>query len=120
MRQYSPNFSTVDFPLDRGVPSASLIIRLQLTRDAYGAPIFINSGGRSVARNAEVGGKKDSSHLLKEDGTFDATDIKCESSQERFKLLPILIKHFPRVGIYKTHCHADCDEAKPQEVLWVG
>lgn len=81
---------------------------LQVLRDALGKPIHINSGYRSVAHNASVGGSPKSQHLLGK-----AADIRVNG------LLPIeiaqviegLIKEGKMkqggIGIYKSFVHYD-------------
>ena len=116
-KRYTKNFSTKDFPL--GVPSHRLLERLQSARESYGKPIIINSGGRTNKHNKKVGGAPGSSHIMKANSEFDAADIKCTTSRQRHEMLPHLIIHFTRIGIYPTHLHVDADMSKAQGVTWV-
>lgn len=58
---------------------------LQPARERYGKPITINSGYRSPAVNARVGGASSSQHL-----TGQAADITAGSKEENRKLFAIL------------------------------
>lgn len=65
------NFNSSEFACKDGttVPSAllgnlqELAENLQVLRDAFGVPIIIRSGFRSVSYNKKIGGAKDSYHL---------------------------------------------------------
>jgi len=94
--------------------SDELISMLDIARKKYGKAIVINSGYRTVKRNAKVGGTPESSHTK---GL--AVDIACNNSTDRFKLEGILRKvGFKRIGVAKTFIHADIDKDKAQNVLW--
>ena len=94
--------------------SDELISMLDIARKKYGKAIVINSGYRTVKRNAKVGGTPESSHTK---GL--AVDIACNNSTDRFKLEGILREvGFKRIGIAKTFIHADIDKDKAQNVLW--
>ena len=50
-----------------------------------------------------------------------AVDIRCSTSQDRWKIVYSLIAvGFCRIGVYDRHIHVDLDESKPQKVMWVG
>lgn len=55
---------------------------LDPAREAYGAPIIVNSGYRSPEVNAAVGGAKNSQHCKGE-----AVDITCSDNLNLFKIL---------------------------------
>ena len=94
--------------------SDELVNMLDIARKKYGKAIVINSGYRTVKRNAKVGGTPESSHTK---GL--AVDIACNNSTDRFKLEGILRKvGFKRIGVAKTFIHADIDKDKAQNVLW--
>jgi len=93
----------------------TLIEMLDQVREEYGKPIRITSGYRTDEYNATLrGAVANSSHLK---GL--AADISIKNSKERYKLLPILIRYFHRVGIGKNFIHVDIDMDKPQNVYWV-
>jgi len=93
----------------------SFLKRFDLARKISDVPYIVTSGYRCKKRNKEVGGKKDSSHLI---GV--AADIKCETSYMRSRIIYGLIKAgFIRIGIGRNFIHADDDVAKAQEVTWL-
>ena len=78
-------------------------------------PFHINSGYRTPAKNALVGGKAGSAHL---DGL--ACDIQITESGQRFKFIQVALKHgITRIGIAKTFLHCDLDFKLPQGVCWL-
>jgi hypothetical protein len=75
----------------------------------------INSAFRCKEHNEMVGGSRTSSHL-----TGKAVDIKCLNSRFRFLLIKALLDvGFERLGIGKTYIHADIDDTKDPEVVWL-
>ena len=77
-------------------------------------PFYINSACRCEKHNTNVGGSKNSSHLV-----GFAFDIRVNSSVNRFKIVSNLIKYgFNRIGIYKDFIHVDGDDSKTQNVIW--
>lgn len=87
---------------------------LDHARHLYGKPIKINSGYRTPQHNEAVGGVSSSSHLK---GL--AADVSCVLSDERYKLIQILMEvGFRRLGVAKTFIHVDIDEGKAQDVIW--
>ena len=117
-------YSEFDSPDVQGsgqLMSEKLVKTLDEIREVYGKPIIINSGYRTEAHNAKVGGKMPdangiggSSHLK---GL--AVDIHCTTSQERHDLLQLFLLHnITRIGIAKTFIHIDVDEDKAQRVIW--
>lgn len=94
---------------------AGLVERLQKARTLADMPFKISSGWRCADHNKEIGGEAHSSHML-----GWASDIACETSGIRFRMVKALIDAgFTRLGIGKTFVHADCDPGKPQEVIWL-
>lgn len=84
-------------------------------RDLFAKPIHINSGMRSVERNALVGGSKNSSHLR---GL--AIDVACDNSRDRCRLIEIfMLLGINRIGVAKTFIHIDNDPEKDADVIWV-
>lgn len=55
---------------------------LQPLRDAYGKPIRVNSGFRSLAVNKKVGGSATSSHCKGE-----AADLSCDNNAAIFRII---------------------------------
>jgi hypothetical protein len=74
----------------------------------------ITSGYRCPTYNISIGGRKNSAHIH-----GMAADIRTLSSAERFAILEgLLSAGFHRIGIGPDFIHADCDESKPEGVLW--
>lgn len=95
--------------------SASFLSAIDRARDLAGVPFVINSGYRCPAHNKKVGGKANSSHLS---GT--AADIKATDSRSRFKIMEALIDvGFDRIGVAGSFIHADNDQTKAPDVMWV-
>ena len=58
-------------------------------RQLWGSPLYVNSGYRSPAVNAAVGGARNSQHL-----TGCAADITAGSPKKNRKLLKLILLHF--------------------------
>ena len=99
---------------DVGRISPELVRRLNKLRLMLGRPVVITSALRCAAHNAASGGKPDSAHL-----TGEAADIRCGSSVDRYHVLVAALVLFQRVGIHREFIHVDCDERKPQDVVWM-
>ncbi len=95
--------------------SPMLIDMLDAARDEAGIPFVINSGTRCENWNKHEGGSETSSHLI---GL--AADIKCPTSNERWKIANAIINTgFRRIGIGQTFIHVDIDASKPQEIIYL-
>lgn len=101
MTQISPHFTleeltATNYPAMQAIPNTEQLINLvwlvcavlQPLRDAFGAPIRINSGFRSVTLNKYVGGVSNSYHLR---GL--AADIRVNSTAHAAQLVEILKKN---------------------------
>ncbi len=94
--------------------SANLILKLDLARELAETPFVITSGYRCPKHNREVGGVKDSAHVL---GL--AVDIAVPDNVARLNILRgLIIAGFRRIGIGKDFIHADIDKTKPNN-LWL-
>ena len=83
-------------------------------RDIAGIPFKINSGYRTKEWNKHVGGRIGSSHLK-----GCATDVHCNYSGDRIKIVSALIQAgFRRLGIANTFVHVDCDKDK-DNAIWL-
>ena len=92
-----------------------LVKMLDEARDIAGIPFVITSGLRSSEKNEDVGGVDNSAHTK---GL--GVDLRCNNSANRHTMLRSLFAvGFNRIGVYKTHIHADCDKTLPQNVVWV-
>jgi len=96
------------------VISQTLLNRLNLVRDKLQEPIIISSGFRCAQHNEFVGGTSDSSHTK---GL--AADINIPDNAYRFKILPLLLDQFNRIGILKKGIHVDVETFKPSGRIWV-
>lgn len=114
--QLTTNFNLAEFACKDGTPVPSDLIpnvellakNLQVLRDHLGEPIHINSGYRSPAHNAKVGGKKNSYHMK-----AMAADITCKSKTPK-QLAAIIEKLIAAkkmkqggLGIYPGFVHFD-------------
>lgn len=110
------NFNLAEFACKDGtpvpadlIPNVELLAKnLQVLRDHLGEPIHINSGYRSPAHNAKVGGKKNSYHMK-----AMAADITCKSKTPK-QLAAIIEKLIAAkkmkqggLGIYPGFVHYD-------------
>ncbi len=76
----------------------------------------INSGYRSVSRNAEVGGVENSAHVK-----GYAADVAWHkySQEQKDKIREVLERvGFNRLGIANSFIHVDDDLSKPQNAVW--
>lgn len=88
---------------------------LDKIRKQCGFAFTINSGFRTPAHNATVGGKSESAHT---DGL--AVDIAVQDSRQRFLIIKYALENgIKRVGVAKTFVHLDYSIGLPQEVAWL-
>ena len=91
----------------------SFLSMIDRARELSGVSFNILSGYRCDKHDAEVDGKGNHNQ-------GKASDIKTESSQERFAILTgLILTGFTRIGIAKTFIHADNCSDKPQRVVWL-
>lgn len=89
--------------------------RANEAQTAAGVQFKITSGYRCPTHNAAVGGSPTSSHLL---GT--AFDFAIVSDAARAAVIWALhAVGITRIGVAKTYLHADIDQTKPQNRIWV-
>ena len=110
------HFERSEFGHSKGVdPDSKLVEMLDEARTIAGVLFNINSGIRTKARNAEVGGKPNSAHI----GGY-AVDIECRTSRHRFLMTRALLEvGFTRIGWGESFIHVDTDPTKPQSVGWL-
>ena len=82
-------------------------------REAYGKPIYVNSGHRCEAYNRKVGGVPRSQHIVGE-----AADIHCDDNAKLAKLI-VQQGRFDQLIIYPTFLHVSykCTGANRHRVL---
>ena len=73
---------------------------LQPLRDAWGGPLFINSGYRSPELNKAVGGVPTSQHCLGE-----SADVDCTDPLALAKLVIKMKLDFDQLGVYNSFIH---------------
>jgi uncharacterized protein YcbK (DUF882 family) len=93
-----------------------LVQLLDKIRGECGFPFVINSGFRTIEENNKLKDSvEDSAHTL---GL--AVDIKCLTSDKRFKIIQSALKNgIVRIGLNNTYIHMDLDGSKPQMVAWL-
>lgn len=100
--------------------SDDLVYKLENARVKAGIPFVINSACRCEKHNADVGGLPNSAHLTSATEKGEASDIACESIEDRFYIVDALLSAgFRRILIYKTFIHADVDQAKIAPIIKV-
>lgn len=93
-----------------------LVQLLDIAREAAGVPFIIESGYRTPEHNKEIGGVPESAHTK---GL--AVDIRCLDNHARYRILKgLFYADFRRIEIADRHIHADLDESKPDEIVWLG
>jgi hypothetical protein len=99
---------------------ASTLIKCDALREAYGKPLIVASGYRTPERNAQVGGVKNSSHLL--GYAVDWKNIAPQPSEWDTELIEFLeaawAAGFRRFGVMATSIHTDDDPTKTSPALW--
>lgn len=91
-----------------------LVSILDLIRGDAGIPFIIESGKRTQEENKTVGGATNSAHL-----TGEAVDIRCLTSENRYKIITSAIKHgINRIGIGSNYIHLDISKTLPQNMVW--
>jgi uncharacterized protein YcbK (DUF882 family) len=107
-------FDSPDAPGSGAKMKPEFLQRLDNARSIAGIPFKINSGYRTEAHNAKVGGVKESSHCQ-----GWAADIDCNDGAARFIIINALLKSgINRIGVDSGFIHCDCDPTKPQQVIW--
>ncbi len=94
--------------------SADFIRMLDAIRAEVGFPFIINSGYRTPAHNAAVGGVGESAHTK---GL--AADIRAITDGQKQAIAKAAIRQgITRIGWARTYIHLDVDTTKPQRVVW--
>lgn len=93
-----------------------LVLLLDKMREQCGFPFKINSGFRSIAKNASLSDAvSDSAHL-----SGEAVDISITDSIKRNIFIEVLkLNGIVRYGIAGTFIHIDISKTLPQNVCWV-
>ena len=103
-----------------GQMRACTIEKCDKLREAYGNPLIVASGIRTPERNKQVGGVKNSSHLL--GYAVDWKDIAPQPSEWDTELIAFLnaawAAGFRRFGIMANGIHTDDDPTKGSPAIW--
>lgn len=92
----------------------AFVRKLDAIRAEVGFPFLINSGYRTPAHNAKVGGKPNSAHLR-----GHAADIRALTDAQKRAIAKAAIAHgITRIGWARTYIHLDNDPTLPQRVVW--
>lgn len=95
--------------------SLPFVHKLDKVRAFLKRPLRVNSGYRTAAHNAKVGGVPNSAHTK---GL--AADIRCTDSGMRLALIDAArAAGIARIGVGTTLVHLDDDSDLPSNVLWV-
>lgn len=111
-------FDSPDQPGSGRCMDIEFLRMLQALEEKTGYQIFqnINSGARSAAHNAKVGGVNSSSHKIP---TCRAADIHVPNRDVQEELVYVAkAVGFKRIGVGRTFVHLDNDPEKPQNVAW--
>lgn len=107
-------FDSPDAPGSGDKMKPQFLQRLDNARSIANISFSINSGYRTVAHNAKVGGVDSSSHTK-----GYAADIACTDGAKRWIIINALLKAgINRIGVSSSFIHADCDPFKPANVIW--
>ena len=97
-----------------GQMRASTLVKCDALRENFGRALWVASGIRTPERNKQVGGVKNSSHLL-----GYAVDFGDIGDRELIAFLDAAwAAGFRRFGIMATGIHADDDPTKPSPSIW--
>ncbi|MCB0534812.1 MAG: hypothetical protein KDD14_21585, partial [Saprospiraceae bacterium] len=109
-------FDSKDLPGSGVNMKIKFLKMLDAAREEAGIPFRVNSGYRTAARNAAVGGVSNSAHL-----SGWAADISAGTLEQKTQIVRAArVVGFNRFGIYSGFIHLDCDPGKRAGVAWNG
>jgi uncharacterized protein YcbK (DUF882 family) len=106
----SPNFTREEFTcnhcgkLPADMPPPELVAILQQVRDHFNAPVVVASGYRCPIHNANVGGAKNSQHLV---GTAADIAVQGVHAHTVYDYISKLLAGTGGLGKYDTFTHVD-------------
>lgn len=107
-------FDSPDAPGSGSLMQVEFLKKLDDARSIAGIPFRVNSGYRTSAHNAKIGGVKDSAHTR-----GWAADISAPTLQEKIAVVRAAREAgFNRFGVYDSFIHLDCDPSKTPDVAW--
>lgn len=85
---------------------SNFIYQLQKLREAFGLPIYINSGYRCPEHNKAIGGSKNSQHMFGKAADLDLTRY---NAADKYRLMQLVFRlgTFRGVGIESSFVHVD-------------
>lgn len=114
----SNNFRVREFACNDGTDPVficqTLVFIVQKVRDHFKKPVYINSGYRTPAYNAKVGGATLSQHLYGRAADITVEGVK---PQEVYDYLCALMPESGGIGLYSTFVHVD---TRPEKSRWKG
>lgn len=114
----SPNFQVREFAChdgsDKVVIDLRLVHVLQRIRDHFGASVHINSGYRTQAHNANVGGAADSQHMRGTAADIVVTGVAPSAVADYAETL---MPDAGGIGRYGTFTHVD---VRTRKARWTG
>ena len=115
IRHFTPDeFDSSDLPGSGILMNVEFIKVLDKIRDKCSFPFHVNSGIRSEAVNAEVGGVDSSEHTQ-----GNGADIRAETGGERFSIIKASLElGIKRIGVGKRFVHIGFSYKHPQSVVW--
>lgn len=115
IKHFTPEeFDSSDLPGSGILMNLEFVKILDQMRDKCRFPFHVNSGIRSEAVNAEVGGVDSSEHT---DG--NGADIRAETGGEKFALVKSALDlGIKRIGVGKRFIHVGMSFKHPQSVVW--
>ena len=113
LTKLSPNFKVNEFACSDGTDTIfiapALVTVLQQIRDHFKAPVTINSGYRTEAKNKAVGGAAYSQHKY---GTAADITVKGVAPKDVAEYAETILAGMGGIGIYKSFTHIDVRKAK--------
>lgn len=85
-------------------------------RRRAGIPMVLNCAYRSQEWDKAKGRSGNGAHTK-----GYAIDVRCVDSANKYKIVKAALEcGCPRIGIYRTFVHLDCDPTLPQNIIWYG
>ena len=113
LKKLSANFKVTEFACSDGTDTIfvapALVTVLQQIRDHFKAPVTINSGYRTEAKNKAVGGAAYSQHKY---GTAADIVVKGVAPKDVAEYAETILVGMGGIGIYKGFTHIDVRKTK--------
>ena len=97
-----------------GQMDADFLALLDRVRESAGIPLVLNSAFRSQEYELKMSRSGTSAHC-----EGKAVDIRCNTSQNRYKIIRAALEcGIRRIGVGKSYIHLDSSATHAQEVIW--